>query len=79
MFYTYKALDAKGKEVIGEIESSSQSDAIAKMRNSGLFPINLKAKSKVEDKIIPSIIKSGWRDLLGDFLIKCGNKVKSSQ
>jgi len=50
--FQYRALDGNGKEVKAEIEALSNKEAISKIRNKGLFPTKVRAKSegkKVED------------------------------
>lgn len=50
--FQYRALDGSGKEVKAEIEALSNKEAISKIRNKGLFPTKVRAKSegkKVED------------------------------
>ena len=39
--FEYKAMNSKGKEITGVIDSDDQSSAIQKLRNKGLFPTNV--------------------------------------
>lgn len=39
--FTYVALDAKGKEITGEIESDNPNNAVARIREMGYFPTNV--------------------------------------
>jgi type IV pilus assembly protein PilC len=43
--FQYRALDANGKEVKAEIEALSNKEAISKIRNKGLFPTKVRAKT----------------------------------
>ncbi len=43
--YTYEAMNAMGQETKGEIEALNTEDAIAKIREQGLFPTKIKEKS----------------------------------
>ncbi len=50
--FQYRALDANGKEVKAEIEALSNKEAISKIRNKGLFPTKVRAKTaakKIQD------------------------------
>lgn len=44
--YTYVALDLKGKEVRGELESDSTTGAISRIREMGYFPTDVKENKK---------------------------------
>ncbi|MBE0536352.1 MAG: type II secretion system F family protein [Phycisphaerae bacterium] len=44
--FQYRALDSNGKEVKAEIEALSNKEAISKIRNKGLFPTKVRAKSE---------------------------------
>jgi len=43
--FQYRALDSNGKEVKAEIEALSSKEAISKIRNKGLFPTKVRAKT----------------------------------
>ncbi len=43
--FQYRALDSNGKEVKAEIEALSSKEAISKIRNKGLFPTKVRARS----------------------------------
>ena len=43
--FQYRALDGNGKEVKAEIEALSSKEAISKIRNKGLFPTKVRARS----------------------------------
>lgn len=42
--FTYEALDSQGKEIQAEIEAENNDEAVAKIRQLGYFPTNVKAK-----------------------------------
>ena len=43
--FQYRALDQDGNEVKADIEALSNKEAISKIRNKGLFPTKVTAKS----------------------------------
>ena len=51
--FTYVALDVKGKEVTGEIESDSSTNAISRIREMGYFPTNVAEAKKAGGKPAP--------------------------
>jgi len=51
--FTYVALDVKGKEVTGEVESDSSSNAVSRIREMGLFPTNVAEAKKSAPKAAP--------------------------
>lgn len=53
--FKYRAMDAQGKEYIGEIEALNENDANSKLKNQGLFPFSINKpdnikKEKVRDE-----------------------------
>ncbi len=81
--FTYVAMDAKGKEVTGEVESDSTGNAVSRIREMGYFPTNVTEtkKGKKEGKAAagPAAAakpaKKGGLSL--KFPAKKGGKVKS--
>ncbi len=51
--FTYVALDVKGKEVTGEVESDSSTNAVSRIREMGLFPTNVAEARKSAPKAAP--------------------------
>lgn len=48
--FNFLAFDAKGKETSGSIEAASEQDAIAKVREKGLFPSHVAEAGKEQEK-----------------------------
>jgi len=57
MIYHYEAMNSAGQEVQGNIEASSDDEAIAKVRMQGLFPTRMKpaTKSQLQQKPAESL------------------------
>lgn len=70
--YTYVALDAKGKEITGEIESDSSNSAVARIREMGYFP------TSVTEARTPATARArGTRKAISINISLGGGKVKS--
>ncbi len=52
--YTYVAMDLKGKEVRGELESDSTTNAISRIREMGYFPTDVKETKKAATPSAPT-------------------------
>jgi type IV pilus assembly protein PilC len=48
--FSYKALDSKGEESKGVLEVGSQNEAISRIKEMGLYPMNIVEVDKVKDK-----------------------------
>lgn len=68
--FQYRALDGNGKEVKAEIEALSNKEAISKIRNKGLFPTKVKAKSEARAPKAAAVAKPKRRRKTGKVKIK---------
>ena len=50
--FQYQAMDAKGEQTSGTIEASNESDALAKLRTSGLYPTQITEAGKTAKKTV---------------------------
>lgn len=68
--FQYRALDGNGKEVKAEIEALSNKEAISKIRNKGLFPTKVRAKSAARKVKVAAAAKPKRRRKTGRVPIK---------
>lgn len=68
--FQYRALDGNGKEVKAEIEALSNKEAISKIRNKGLFPTKVRAKSEAKKVKVTGAAKPKRRRKTGKVKIK---------
>lgn len=59
--YVYKAADAKGKLVKGELEATSEMDATTQLAKTGLMPISISFKSEKAKTISAEAFQKGGR------------------
>lgn len=74
--YTYVALDAKGKEITGEIESDSSNNAVARIREMGYFPTNV-TEARAAARTPATARARGTRKAISINISLGGSKVKS--
>ncbi|MCS7048862.1 MAG: type II secretion system F family protein, partial [Verrucomicrobiae bacterium] len=74
--YTYVALDAKGKEITGEVESDSSNNAVARIREMGYFPTNV-TEARAPTRAPTAAGARGARKALSINITLGGGKVKS--
>ncbi len=77
--FTYVALDVKGKEVTGEVESDSSTNAISRIREMGYFPTNVAEAKKTATKTAPGqpAQKSAKKGMSININLPGGSGVKS--